>query len=154
MPALLTFSGAMERDPAILAFFDGRPAELVAIARHWFARMRGCGPDVRELFHDGCPVVLVADAPFAYVNIAKRHVSVGFFQGASLRDPKRLLEGTGRSMRHVKLKPELAIDAAALDALIDAAHRDAVAMQRNAPRRSRDRLEVPASRAPDSSPSG
>ena len=124
MPALLTFTGAMEWDPAIQAFFDGRPPELVAIARHWFTEMRGCGPDVRELFHDGCPVVLVDGAPFAYVGIFRAHVSVGFFQGASLRDPAGLLEGSGRFMRHVKLRPKSAIDAAALDALITAAYRD------------------------------
>src|SRR5215207_9417995 len=118
VPALLTFTGAMEWDPAIQAFFDGRPPELVAIARHWFTEMRSCGPDVRELFHDGCPVVLVDDAPFAYVGIFKAHVSVGFFQGASLPDPAGLLAGTGRFMRHVKLKFKSAIDAAALDALI------------------------------------
>jgi hypothetical protein len=124
VPALLTFTGSMEWDPAIAAFFDGRPDELVAIARHWFTQMRGCGPDVRELFHDGCPVVLVDGAPFAQVSIAKAHVSVCFFQGASLRDPAGLLEGEGRFMRHVKLTPRSKIKAAALEALIAAAYRD------------------------------
>jgi hypothetical protein len=122
--ALLTFSGAMEWDPAIQAFFDGRPAELVMIARHWWQQMRGCGPDVLELFHDGCPVALVDDAPFAYVAILKAHVNVGFFQGVSLRDPQGLLQGTGRFMRHVKLTPKSSPDAAALEALILAAYRD------------------------------
>ena len=124
MGGLLTFTGSVEWDPAVQAFFDGRPAELVAVARHWFAQMRDCGPDVKELFHDGCPVALVDDAPFGYVNIAKAHVSVGFFHGDSLRDPAHLLEGTGRFMRHVKLKPKSTVDAAALDALIAAAYRD------------------------------
>lgn len=124
MAALLTFTGSMDWDPAIQAFFDGRPAELVAIARHWFTQMRASGPDVKELFHDGCAVALVDDAPFAQVGIAKAHVNVGFFQGASLRDPKGLLEGTGRFMRHVKLTPKSTIDSAALEALIAAAYRD------------------------------
>jgi hypothetical protein len=114
----------MDWDPAIEAFFDGRRVELVALARHWWQQMRGCGPDVRELFHDGCPVALVDDAPFAYVGIFKAHVNVGFFQGASLRDPKGLLEGTGRFMRHVKLTPKSPVNAAALDALIATAYRD------------------------------
>jgi hypothetical protein len=124
VPSLLTFTGGMQWDPAIQAFFDGRPPELVAIARHWFTQMRGCGPDVRELFHDGCAVVLVDDAPFAQTGIFTGHVSVAFFHGASLRDPAGLLEGEGRFMRHVKLKPKSKIDAAALDALITAAYRD------------------------------
>jgi hypothetical protein len=124
MSALLTFNGAVEWDPAVQAYFDGRPAEPVAIARHWFAQMRGCGPDVRELLHDGWPVVCVDSAPFGYVNIAKAHVGVGFFHGASLPDPAGLLEGTGRFMRHVKVKPKSAIDEARLEALIAAAYRD------------------------------
>jgi hypothetical protein len=52
---------------------------------------------------------------------------VGFFQGASLPDPAGLLEGTGKAMRHVKLRPGRDVDAAALEALVDAAHRDIVA---------------------------
>jgi hypothetical protein len=124
MSALLTFNGAVEWDPAVQGYFDGRAAELVAIARHWFEQLRGCGPDVRELLHDGCPVVCVDSAPFGYVNIARAHVTVGFFHGASLRDPAGLLEGAGRFMRHVKVKPKSTIDEARLEALIAAAYRD------------------------------
>jgi hypothetical protein len=86
--------------------------------------MRKCGADVRELMHDGCPVACVADAPFAYVNVFRAHVNVGFFQGASLPDPAGLLEGNGKRMRHVKLRPEAPIDEAALDALIEGAYVD------------------------------
>ena len=127
MPALLTFSGAVEREPAIDRWINARPSELAAIARTWFTLMRKCGSDVRELMHDGCPTVCVQDAPFAYVNAFKAHVNVGFFHGAALADPAGLLEGTGKYMRHVKLKPGHAIDAPSLEALITAAHRDIVA---------------------------
>lgn len=35
------------------------------------------------------------------------HVDFGFFHGTSLDDPKGLLEGTGKGLRHVKIwKPE------------------------------------------------
>jgi hypothetical protein len=84
--------------------------------------MRGCGPDVLELFHDGCPVACVEDAPFAYVNAFTAHASVGFYHGASLPDPAGLLEGSGKHMRHVKLRPGDDIDVDALGALIDAAY--------------------------------
>jgi hypothetical protein len=33
------------------------------------------------------------------------HVNVGFFRGAELSDPNGLLQGTGKFMRHVKLRP-------------------------------------------------
>jgi hypothetical protein len=44
------------------------------------------------------------------------------FNGAVQRDPARLLQGAGKSMRHVKLRPGTATNAAALSRLIDAAY--------------------------------
>jgi len=41
----------------------GRVEELGDIAREWFEVMRGCGDEVRELLHDGCPVACLGDAP-------------------------------------------------------------------------------------------
>jgi len=76
------------------------------------------------LLHDGCPVACFGDAPFGYVNVFTSHVNVGFFQGASLPDPARLLYGTGRFMRHVKLKPGTPTNAAALTKLIEKAYSD------------------------------
>ena len=76
--------------------------------------------------HDGLATACVDDAPFAYVGVFTDHVNVGFFHGASLSDPSGLLEGTGRYMRHVKLKPGRAVDEPALEALITAAYRDIV----------------------------
>jgi len=121
---LLRFNGAVERDPAIDAWMKANAGELGAIAQHWFEVMRKCGDEVRELLHDGCPVACLGDAPFAYVNVFTSHVNVGFFQGVVLRDPAYLLQGTGKFMRHVKLKPGMATNAAALSMLIDAAYSD------------------------------
>lgn len=120
---MLQFPEATTRDPEIDVWLTKHPDELHAIAQRWFARMRQCGSDVRELMHDGCPVACVHDAAFGYVNIFKAHVNVGFFCGTELKDPARLLEGTGKYMRHVKVRPGSEIDAAALNALIDAAYR-------------------------------
>jgi hypothetical protein len=124
MNGILWLSGAVERDPAVDVWLQEQAPELGAIATRWFARMRDCGDDVRELIHDGCPVACVEDAPFAYVNVFRAHVNVGFFLGAELDDPARLLEGSGRRMRHVKVKPGADLDVAALSALIGAAYAD------------------------------
>src|SRR5581483_10200755 len=121
---LLRFNGAVLRDPAIDAWMKDDPGELGAIAHQWFEVMRKCGDEVRELFHDGCPVACFGDVPFGYVNVFTAHVNVGFFQGAALPDPSRLLEGNGRFMRHVKLRPGTATDTAALKALIEASYAD------------------------------
>ncbi len=122
---ILRFNGAVEHDPAIDAWMKAHAGELGAIAQGWFEVMRKCGDEVRELVHDGCPVACLGDAPFAYVNVFTSHVNVGFFHGASLPDPAHLLQGTGKFMRHVKLKPGGdPTNAAALNALIDAAYAD------------------------------
>jgi hypothetical protein len=98
--------------------------ELGSIAQSWFAIMRDCGDDVRELLHDGHPTACVGDAAFGYVNAFRAHVNVGFFRGAELNDPSGLLEGTGKFMRHVKLRPEHDINAVALKNLIESAYTD------------------------------
>jgi hypothetical protein len=120
----LRFNGAVERDPAIDAWRKEHAGELGAIAHRWFEVMRKCGDEVRELMHDGCPVACLGDAPFGYVNVFTAHVNVGFFHGATLPDPARLLQGNGKSMRHVKLRLETTTNAAALNRLIAAAYSD------------------------------
>ena len=121
---LLRLNGVVERDPAIDAWMKQHPGELGGIAHHWFEVMRKCGDEVREVLHDGCPVACLGDTPFAYVNVFTAHVNVGFFQGAKLHDPARLLEGAGKFMRHVKLRPGTSTNAAALSRLIDTAYWD------------------------------
>ena len=121
---LLRFNGAVQRDPAIDAWMKEHSGELGAIAHQWFQVMRNCGDEVRELLHDGCPVACLGDVPFAYVNVFTSHVNVGFFQGAALPDPARLLQGNGKFMRHVKLRPGTPTDPAPLHRLIEAAYSD------------------------------
>jgi len=128
---LLRFNGAIERAPAIDARMREHAGELGALAHHWFGVMRKCGDEVRELLHDGCPVACLGDAPFGYANVFASHVNVGFFHGAALPDRARLLQGTGKFMRPVKLRPETPTNAAALTRLIDAAYSDIKARVEN-----------------------
>ncbi len=121
---VLCFTGSVKRDRAIEVWMEERPGQLGAIARRWFGVMRDCGDDVRELLHDGHPTACLADAGFAYVNVFKAHVNVGFFRGAELPDPACLLEGSGKYMRHVKLRPGKDVDAAALTKLVETAYAD------------------------------
>jgi hypothetical protein len=121
---LFRLDGAQEHDPAIDAWFEARSGELGAMARAWFAVMRGCGDEMRELVHDGCPVACFGDYPFGYVNVFTAHVNVGFFMGMALADSAGLLEGAGKRMRHVKLRPGVTVDEAALRELIEAAYAD------------------------------
>lgn len=123
MDAILRLRGAGKRDLIIEEWLNKTDA-LTAVARTWFREMRACGEDVLELMHDGHPVVCVEDAPFAYVDVFRSHTNVGFFYGAHLDDPAGLLEGTGKNMRHVKLKPGREPDSVALSNLIYASYLD------------------------------
>jgi hypothetical protein len=66
--------------------------------------VRDTSRHVRELLHDGHPTACVGEP--------------AFFVGAQLADPAGRLEGTGKYMRHVKLRPGTEIDLEALAALI------------------------------------
>ena len=120
----MRFPGSLERDPAIEGWMREHAGALGAIAQRWFEVMRNCGDDVRELLHDGHPTACVDDAAFGYVDAFTAHVNVGFFRGAEIPDPEGLLEGAGRFMRHVKLRPERDVDRAALEKLIETAYAD------------------------------
>ena len=123
MDDLLRFNDTVRRAPAVVAWFAGGD-ELRRMARPWFELMRGCGADVRETLNDGHPNACVGDAPFAYVAAFKAHVNVGFFYGMALDDPDGLLVGSGKRMRHVKLRWGAPVNDAALKALIAAAYQD------------------------------
>lgn len=124
MNRLMRFPNSVKRDPAIEAWMREHSGALGTIAQRWFEVMRGCGDDVRELLHDGHPTACVDDAAFGYVNAFRAHVNVGFFRGAEIADPQGLLEGTGKFMRHVKLRPDRDVDNAALKKLIETAYTD------------------------------
>jgi hypothetical protein len=124
MPQLFQFPNAVRRDPAIEAWMQEHNGPLGIIAKRWFAVMRGCGDDIREVLHDGHPTACVEDAAFAYVVAFTAHVNVGFFRGAEIADPEGLLEGTGRYMRHVKLRPDRTVDERPLMKLIEIAYTD------------------------------
>jgi hypothetical protein len=124
MDGILRFPAAVAHDRAIDAWLRAQRDDLRPFVETWFAAMRRLGQDVRELMHDGCPTACVGDAAFAYVNAFRAHVNVGFFFGALLPDPARLLEGTGKRGRHVKLGPGLQVDTAALASLVGSAYAD------------------------------
>lgn len=123
MDALFRFPEARRDDPAVAQWFAaGEP--IRGLVEPWFARLLACGPDVTSLMHDGRPTLCAGDAAFAYVDAYATHAGIGFYFGAFLDDPAGLLEGAGKRMRHVKLRPGRMPDEAALGRLIELAYRD------------------------------
>jgi len=41
---------------------------------------------------------------FCYIGAHREHVNLGFYYGAELADPEGLLEGTGKNLRHIKVR--------------------------------------------------
>lgn len=121
---LFPLDDAQREDAAVRRWFDEPASPTRALARHWFDAWRACGPDVHELLHDGHPTACVQRFALGYVAAFKAHVNVGFFLGSTLADPAGLLEGEGRFMRHVKLRPGTAHPDEPLRALMQAAYND------------------------------
>lgn len=124
---LFPLEGGLRRHPDVDRWFASSPSELNAVARRWFDELRETGPDVVDLLHDGHPTACVGPLAFAYVNVFRAHLNVGFYLGTSLADPARLLQGTGRYMRHVTLRAGAAVDEDAVRGLIRAAYTDMAA---------------------------
>jgi hypothetical protein len=85
--------------------------------------VRRVAPKLQESVKWGNGCWLKGKAPVAYVYSADGYVQLGFFRGASLADPRGLLEGKGEYVRHVKVRKVADIDAAAFGALLRQAAR-------------------------------
>jgi hypothetical protein len=121
---LFPLEGARASDPEVTSWFEREPSELLTEAHKWFQCMRLQGPDVLERLHDGHPTACVGGIALGYVNAFTNHVNVGFFLGSTLSDPAGVLEGTGRFMRHVKVRPGVIDKDTVLKDLISCAYTD------------------------------
>lgn len=126
MDSILRFSDKDIQPITFEKWLAQKPEALRPLAAKWFEVIKNIGPEVQAIFHDNYPIGCFDDAPFAYVNVYTAHVNVGFFYGAYLPDPFGLLEGTGKHMRHVKLRPDNPDHKKALTTLISAAYKDIV----------------------------
>ena len=109
---LLRSSGAIEGDPAIDAWMKERAGGLGAVAHQWFGVIRKCGDEVRELFArrlSGCMFGRCALRLCQCIHFARQ---CGVLSRRSAAGSWRLPQGIGRFMRHVKLRPGTATNAA------------------------------------------
>ena len=96
---------------------DQSPKNQVIIrALRRFVKRVQPGLDEAVKWGNGC--WLGRDGPVAYVYSATGYVQFGFFRGSSLKDPKGLLEGSGRYVRHTKVRASSGIDERAFAALL------------------------------------
>jgi hypothetical protein len=61
-------------------------------------------PRVKEGINPWRIPIFESNGPICYYMAGKNHITLGFIRGTSLPDPEGLLEGTGKNLRHVKIK--------------------------------------------------
>ncbi|TFG95641.1 MAG: DUF1801 domain-containing protein [Myxococcales bacterium] len=102
-----------------LSSYDPAVRALALAARK---RVLGIAPDAQEkVLRPWKTIAYGRSRKFCAISPHKAWVNLQFHDGASLDDPSRLLEGTGKSMRHVKLSSARDLQRRALSALIRSA---------------------------------
>ena len=105
----------------------GVEPELAAIARRLRVMIRAVDASTVENVRlgdnaatDGVGPKKMTDG-YAYIMPMRGYINLGFYQGAVLTDPERLLEGTGKALRHVKIRSLAEVDCPPVRALVEAA---------------------------------
>lgn len=94
-----------------------------AVIKALRAFVKRVAPRLEESVKWGNGCWLKEKNPVSYVYSAPDHVQFGFFAGAALRDPKKLLQGNGQYVRHIKVRKPSEINEAAFAALLRQAAR-------------------------------
>jgi hypothetical protein len=96
--------GKMRSYPSFDAYLDAQAPLQQAVIRKVRALVKRSAPQLVESVKWGNGCWVDGRAPIAYVYCAPDHVQFGFMHGSALADPRGLLQGSGRFVRHVKLR--------------------------------------------------
>lgn len=97
----------MKKYPSFDAFYRDQAKDKQTILRALRRFMKEAAPKLEEAVKWGNGVWLNEGTPVCFAYVAPDHVQYGFFAGARLKDPLKLLQGKGEYVRHVKLfKPK------------------------------------------------
>lgn len=95
-------------------YVEKKGAKLLPVGKGLRRLMKKTVAGVKESVNPWKMPTFESNGPMCFFMVGKNHVTFGFLRGTALVDPKGLLEGTGKSLRHVKLrtvedlkKPEL-----------------------------------------------
>ena len=99
-------------------WFENAPDKHRSALEALRSMILSAAPGVVEELKWGRPYYSTGNGGFCYLHYTKNHSTLGFTKGTSLPDPKKLLEGTGKDMRHVKIESADAMNKPALLQLI------------------------------------
>jgi hypothetical protein len=104
-------------------YVEKKGAKLGEVAQELRRLVKKTVAGTRESVNPWKMPTFESNGPMCYFSAGKNHVTFGFLRGTSLADPAKLLEGTGKSLRHVKLRSLEDLRKPALKKLIQAAAR-------------------------------
>jgi hypothetical protein len=105
------------------AFFANTPDERKPVVTELRKLVRRVAPNLVEQMKYGMPQYTKEKHTVVYIMPTTDHVNLGFYDGVELDDPKKLLEGTGKRLRHVKVRTVQAARSPALRAFVEDAVR-------------------------------
>jgi hypothetical protein len=115
---------AVENAPAwIDAYLEKKTPELNKLAQELRKLVKKTVKGTTESVNPWKIPTIESNGPMCMLMVGKKHVTFGFLRGTSLPDPDKLLEGTGKNLRHVKLYSTEELRKPALKKLILAAAR-------------------------------
>jgi hypothetical protein len=112
--AKVSAAKGMPVDAWVAKHATGWKADVVA---RIFELVRGAAPGATASIKWNQPVFESA-GPLGFVRVARAHVTLGFWRGGELKDPKGLLEGSGSRMAHVKIREGEALDGKSITAFV------------------------------------
>jgi hypothetical protein len=96
--------GEVKTGATIDAYVSKKNPKLKPVTDAVRALVRKAVPKSREAINPWGLPIFVWNGALCYMMVGKNHVTFGFPRGTSLRDPTKLLKGTGKNLRHVKLR--------------------------------------------------
>jgi hypothetical protein len=99
-------------------YLAGQPRKNQTVIRALRKFVKRVAPKLEESVKWGNGCWLKGKAPVCYVYSAPTYTQFGFIRGSSLEDPKKLLEGSGQYVRHIKVHTVADIDEKAFAALL------------------------------------
>lgn len=116
-------STGREAATEIKAYLGNKNPRLIPVVRGLRTLVREAIPGVTESVNPWRVPTFERDGPLFFWMVATNHVTFGFLRGTSLPDPRGLLEGTGKDLRHVKLRRPIDLNQPGLRQLVLAAAR-------------------------------
>jgi hypothetical protein len=108
----------MKRYASFDNYLEDQDPKNQAIIRSLRRLVKRVAPGLSEAVKWGNGCWISTNGSVAYVYSAVDHVQFGFFDGSSLKDPRGLLQGQGKYVRHIKVHDPSVVDERAFAALL------------------------------------